>query len=148
MLGASNSYSITLPSKACFLHRDYLTLYTAALPRQIYDHVNEHFECEDIAMSYFVSVLTGGRPQLMTDLWVAQGSTIELFSYGSGISLKEKHLSLRNVCGNDFAEYLGLKEVADDDGDSGGEDDIMGAVGRRYTPLKMGTLNQGSFFGY
>lgn len=54
VVGNSNLYSITLPSKACFVRRGYLDLYTAILPRPIHAHIAKQFECEDIAMSYFV----------------------------------------------------------------------------------------------
>lgn len=89
-VGKSNKYSITLPSKSCFIHRDYLKLYTAALPRSIYDYINKHFNCEDVAMSYFVSTLTGGRPPLLSDNW-AINSHLQTFSR-NGLSRKTQHM--------------------------------------------------------
>jgi hypothetical protein len=85
-----NRYSITLPTKACFIHRDYLDLYIAALPRPIYRRIDEHFNCEDIAMSYFVSSLTEGKPPLLSDEWTIT-SQIELYSQ-NGLSSKNGHL--------------------------------------------------------
>ena len=46
----SNEYVMTLP-RAAFVHRDYLDLYTMALPREMYRFVAENLECEDVAMS-------------------------------------------------------------------------------------------------
>ncbi|KAL7549615.1 hypothetical protein ACHAWF_012881 [Thalassiosira exigua] len=138
MIGESNSYSMTLPSKAAFVHRDYLILYTAALPRAIYRHIDEHFECEDIAMSYFVSALTGGRPPLLADSWAT--SSLELYSR-DGISWKVGHLDSRNKCVNDFAEYLGLKE--------GKQSPLeQGESAKLIQPLQSAKLLQGSSFAY
>ena len=89
-VGKSNKYSITLPSKSCFIHRDYLKLYTAALPGSIYEYINKHFNCEDIAMSYFVSTLTGGRPPLLSDNW-AIDSYLQTYSQ-NGLSWKTQHM--------------------------------------------------------
>ena len=100
-------YSIVLPSKSAFLHRDYLHLYITALPRSIYQYVEENFQCEDIAMSYMVSSLTGGKPPLMADYWAVKSMT-EIYSK-DGISGAKSHLDERHGCVTDFAELLGLK---------------------------------------
>ncbi|KAL9187563.1 hypothetical protein ACHAXT_001666 [Thalassiosira profunda] len=137
MVGKSGLYSLTLPSKSCFLHRDYLDYYTAHLPREVYGHIDEHFECEDVAMSYFVSALTGGRPPLLADYWATE-SVLELYTR-NGISWKDGHIDTRNICVNDFAEYLGLKE---------GKRTPHSA---EIVPLKEGRLlsnEGGTFFGY
>lgn len=128
-----NLYSITLTSKACFVHRDYLHLYTSALPRPIYQHIDKHFECEDIALSYFVSALTGGKPPLLSDHWASYSS--ELYTR-NGISWKVGHINSRDVCVNDFAEYLGLKKNSK-----------KAAVEMIY-PLQSAKVDtEGSFFG-
>ena len=103
----SNSYSLTLP-RASFLHKDYLDLYIMAMPRPIYLYVAEHFECEDIAMSFFVSSLTGGRPPLITDYWAVK-SMIKLYSEKK-ISGGKGHKSARDKCVDRFADMLGVKE--------------------------------------
>ena len=103
---SSNRYSLTLP-RASFLHRDYLDLYTLALPRSMYAYIAQHFECEDIAMSFFVSSLTGGRPPLITDYWAVK-SMVKLYSE-SKISGGKDHKKARDKCVNDFAEMLGVK---------------------------------------
>ena len=47
-----NKFNFIL-TKACFLHSKYLTLYTGdEFPQAIKDHVDEHMNCEDIAMRY------------------------------------------------------------------------------------------------
>jgi glucuronyl/N-acetylglucosaminyl transferase EXT2 len=103
----SNSYSLTLP-RASFLHKDYLDLYIMALPRPIYLYVAQHFECEDIAMSFLVSSLTGGKPPLITDYWAVK-SMVKLYSTKK-ISGGEDHKSARDKCVDHFAEMLGVKE--------------------------------------
>jgi len=103
----SNSYSLTLP-RASFLHKDYLDLYIMAMPRPIYLYVAQHFECEDIAMSFFVSSLTGGRPPLITDYWAVK-SMVKLYSEKK-ISGGKDHKSARDKCVDHFAQLLGVKE--------------------------------------
>lgn len=104
---SSNRYSITLP-RASFIHRDYLDLYVMALPRPIYSYVAQNLECEDVAMSFLVSSLTGGEPPLLADYWAVK-SMVKLYSEKK-ISGGSKHKSTRDACVNDFAEMLGLKE--------------------------------------
>ena len=159
-------YSMTLPSKIAFIHRDYLNLYIATLPRPIYEHIDKHFNCEDIAMSYFVSAMTEGRPPLLGDHW-AVATQIQLYS-DDGLSWKIQHIvsqsvllmtyiivdiivisnflyniiapykGSRNNCVNDFAKYLGLKE-------GGKLDDGLDVI-----PLKFGQVQNDnpSCFGY
>jgi len=127
----SNKYSMTLP-RASFLHRDYLDLYTDALPRPIYAYVAANLECEDVAMSFLVSSLTNGKPPLLADYWAVK-SMVKLYSE-SKISGGRDHKSTRDACVNDFAGMLGLRE----DGDA---------------PLQLGKLLHGGgadrqFFGY
>lgn len=130
---SSNRYSLTLP-RASFLHRDYLDLYTMALPRPMYAYVAKNFECEDIAMSFFVSSLTGGKPPLIADYWAVK-SMIKLYSE-TKISGGKDHKSARDKCVNDFAEMLGLKG-------SGVVDGVT------VQPLQTGKLrHRNAFFGY
>jgi len=126
---SSNRYSITLP-RASFIHRDYFDLYIMALPREIYKYVATNLECEDIAMSFFVSSLTNGKPPLLADYWAVK-SMVKLYS-AKKISGGSEHKSTRDVCVNDFAELLGLKN---DNGDW-----------PLHTDKLLHTTNQ--FFGY
>ena len=104
---SSNRYSMTLP-RASFIHRDYLDIYTLALPREIYKYIAENLECEDIAMSFLVSSLTDGKPPLLTDYWSVK-SMIKLYS-AKKISGGSDHKRTRDNCVNNFAQLLGLKE--------------------------------------
>ena len=87
---STSNYSFTLPSKMCFIHRDYLDLYVKVLPRRIYHYVDRNFNCEDISMSFFVSALTGGRPPLLADHWAMGGLKGELYS-GEALSSKNTY---------------------------------------------------------
>jgi len=89
------------------MHRDYLDLYTMALPRPIYTYVAENLECEDIAMSFLVSSLTGGKPPLVADYWAVK-SMVKLYA-AKKISGGKNHKKTRDNCVNDFADLLGLK---------------------------------------
>ena len=105
----ANQYSLTLPRYA-FLHKDYLDWYMTDLPRPIFNQVAANFNCEDIAMSFFVSSLTNGKPPLLADKWASLGAQIKLFSKLGGISDNSDHKSLRDACVNDFADLLHLKD--------------------------------------
>lgn len=128
----SNYYSLTLP-RASFLHRDYLDLYTMALPRPMYAYIGRHFECEDIAMSFLVSSLTQGKPPLIADYWAVK-SMVKLYSE-SRISGGKDHKQARDKCVNDFAEMLGLKGTVVD--------------GIQVQQLQIGKIrHKDNFFGY
>ncbi|KAL7480361.1 hypothetical protein ACHAW6_006055 [Cyclotella cf. meneghiniana] len=130
---SSNRYSLTLP-RASFLHRDYLDLYTMALPRPMYAYIAQHFECEDIAMSFFVSSVTDGKPPLITDYWAVK-SMVKLYSEEK-ISGGKDHKAARDKCVNDFGEMLGLKG-----------DGLVDGVDVK--PLQTGKIrHKDSFFGY
>eukprot|EP00804_Cyclotella_cryptica_P025193 CCRYP_016985-RA/>CCRYP_016985-RA protein AED:0.13 eAED:0.15 QI:0/0/0/1/1/1/2/0/544 len=130
---SSNRYSLTLP-RASFLHRDYLDLYTMALPRPMYAYIAQHFECEDIAMSFFVSSLSDGRPPLITDYWAVK-SMVKLYSEEK-ISGGKDHKAARDKCVNDFGEMLCLKGSC-----------TVGGV--NVKPLQTGKIrHKDSFFGY
>jgi hypothetical protein len=99
-----------------------------ALPRSIYTYVAQNLECEDVAMSFLVSSLTGGKPPLLADYWAVK-SMVKLYSTKK-ISGGKDHKATRDTCVNDFAELLGLKE----DGE---------------WPLQTGKLlHTDKFFGY
>lgn len=109
----TNRYSLTLP-RYCFLHRDYLDLYMSHLPPPVFDRVADELNCEDIAMSFFVSALTGGRPPLLADYWAAQ-SQIKLYVPKGGISNTKDHKALRDRCVDDFMTALGVRPGGSDD---------------------------------
>ena len=90
------------------MHRDYLNWYMTQLPRPIFDHVAESFNCEDIAMSFFISSLTDGRPPLLAQFWAIE-SMVKLYS-AKKISGTKDHKSLRDGCVESFAQQLNLKD--------------------------------------
>ena len=78
------------------------------LPRTIFDSVATHFNCEDIAMSMFVTALRGGKSHLLADLW-AITSMVKLYS-PSSISTTIGHKFKRHQCVAEFAKELQLFE--------------------------------------
>eukprot|EP00979_Chaetoceros_neogracilis_P000488 scaffold111_cov201-Chaetoceros_neogracile.AAC.1 len=106
-----NQYSITLP-RFCFIHRDYLNLYMKYAPKRIIETVGDQINCEDIAMSFFVSALTKGKVPLLTDFWASMPSmgsqsremwgsfsskqTVHGTIFGMGDDVDEKSLEQRN----------------------------------------------------
>lgn len=105
---ATNQYSLTLPRYA-FLHRDYFDRYMTELPPTIFQTVAKNFNCEDIAMSLFVSSLSNAKPPLLADFWAIK-SMVKLYS-PKKISGSTDHKALRDECVDSFAELLGLKET-------------------------------------
>jgi Glycosyl transferase family 64 domain len=98
---------MSLPRYA-FLHKDYLEWYMQDLPRPIFDHVAESFNCEDIAMSFFISSHTSGLPPLLANFWAIE-SMVKLYS-PKRISGSKQHKSLRDDCVESFAHQLHLKD--------------------------------------
>ena len=101
-----NRYSLTLP-RYCFVHRDYLDQYMSYMPEPILERVEEKFECEDIALSFFVSALTNGAPPLLADYWASK-ALIKLYS-PAAISKTSGHKTVRDKCIEDFLIMLGLR---------------------------------------
>ena len=123
----TNSYSIVL-TRFAFLHAVHLDLYERYAPIRIRRMIEEHKNCEDIAMSMWISALTGGIPPLLADGW-AVGSqvklekgrddpTVRLNDHGDvgvdGISASDNHKDYRDECVDTFATLLGLKKEEDD----------------------------------
>lgn len=102
----SNQYSITL-TRFCFIHKDYLDLYLDYAPRRVLETVDIHMNCEDIAMSFFVSAVTGRVP-LLVDHWAI--NTLVKLKSGDKISKGAKHMDLRNECVDLFGSLMGLKD--------------------------------------
>jgi len=100
-----NEYSMVL-TRAAFLHRDYLYMYTKYLPREIYKEVENNFNCEDIAMSLFVSALTGGKPPLLADLWAIQAQLKLYVPPATKISNTSGHKVNRGECVDSYARLL------------------------------------------
>ena len=102
----SNLYSLTL-TRFAFIHRDYMDSYFTHMPVSIRNRISQELNCEDVAMSFWVSAMTGGQAPLLADLWAIK-SQIKLYS-PSTISSTSNHKIVRNQCVNDFANILDLK---------------------------------------
>jgi hypothetical protein len=120
----TNAYSLTL-TRCSFLHRDYLRRYETDVPAAVRDAVEQSFNCEDIAMSLWITAQTGGRPPLLADYWAVK-SQIKLY-VDSKISAGGHHKSLRDDCVKNFADLFGLK------------DELVTAALRHDTPFEYGT---------
>jgi hypothetical protein len=95
-------------TKFAFLHKDYLKSYMGEMPSSIRDHVDSLMNCEDLAMSLWVSSRTGGLAPLLADTW-AYGSMVKLYS-DNQISVGSAHDTLRDNCVDRFATELNLKQ--------------------------------------
>ncbi|KAM7499349.1 hypothetical protein LguiA_023763 [Lonicera macranthoides] len=100
----TGTYSMVL-SKAAFLHKKYLRLYTKEMPASIREYVTKNRNCEDIAMSFLVANSTGAPP-----IWV-KGKIFEIGS--TGISSLGGHTERRTHCVNRFvSEYGGMPLIS------------------------------------
>lgn len=93
------SYSIML-TKFMFMSSEYLYDYTCTLPTKIHRYIDDHLNCEDIAMNLLVSGMTGSTP---VSVWM----TVDDFGTTSGISIKQGHLSNRSACMTDLIRLFG-----------------------------------------
>jgi glucuronyl/N-acetylglucosaminyl transferase EXT2 len=101
----TNRYSLTL-MRFAFVHQHYLRTYMADLPVSIRHFVETNLNCEDIAMSLWVSYQTDNLPPLLADFW-AMKAMVKLDS-ASAISSTGNHKSVRDQCVHDFAQHLQL----------------------------------------
>jgi hypothetical protein len=77
------------------------------LPKTILTYVEKNLNCEDIAMSFMISSLTGGQPPLLADWWALK-SLLKLYVVNT-ISGSNNHKAARDECVDSFATILGLK---------------------------------------
>jgi hypothetical protein len=84
-----------------------MDMYINDLPKPILEKVAKEFNCEDIAMSFLVSSVTGGKPSLLADLWAIK-SMVKLYVVEK-ISGTKNHKNIRDECVDSFAHMLGLK---------------------------------------
>jgi hypothetical protein len=98
-----DNYSMVLTNLA-FSHIAFMDYYSSEDPvaTRIRGYVDEHFNCEDIAMNFVHSYLTRTGPLLVTgnDRYVN-------YEPREGISRKPGHLAARSRCLNDFADFFG-----------------------------------------
>lgn len=91
-------YNVVL-TKCCFLHTRHLRTYMEKTPSKILSYIDEHRNCEDIAMSVIVAKYYNVPP-----LWV-QGRVKEIG--GDGISALAQHFGARSSCVDFFAQQFG-----------------------------------------
>lgn len=51
-----------VPWQGAFLHRNWLSTYTEAMPRAVLQYVDDHRNCEDLAMAFLVANATESPP--------------------------------------------------------------------------------------
>ncbi|KAH6695103.1 exostosin-2 [Plectosphaerella plurivora] len=105
-----DEYNLIITNLA-FSHMSFLDYYSSADPivTKIRGYVDEHFNCEDIAMNYLHARLTGEGPLLVhgNKAWFS-GEPKE------GISRKKGHMERRSQCLNDFAELFGCMPLVNE----------------------------------
>lgn len=104
-------YSMILTNLS-FVHISFMDYYSSndALMNKVRAYVDEHFNCEDIAMNFLVSLLTCEGP-------------IQVFGKDryfnaepkDGISMKPGHMNARTQCLNDFTKMFGLMPLINQD---------------------------------
>lgn len=96
------SYSMILTNLA-FVHISFLGYYSSHddIPTKIRAYVDEHFNCEDIAMNYLISLLTGEGPLLVKGY-----EPYVSFVPKIGISSRPGHVEARSQCIVDFNEMF------------------------------------------
>ncbi|VEU37523.1 unnamed protein product [Pseudo-nitzschia multistriata] len=106
-------------TKASFLHSRYLELYTSddSFPREIKDYVDEHMNCEDIAMSVLVANYTnqyrttskdhtdGSTQNPSRPVLYVEGSVSDVGMFG-GISSGPGHFATRTNCLNEITSIV------------------------------------------
>lgn len=98
-----DGYSMVLSGLA-FSHMSFLDYYASndTTMNQIREYVDEGFNCEDIALNYVHSMLTGEGPLLVS----GQEKYVN-YVPREGISRKAGHMDARSACLNEFSKLLG-----------------------------------------
>lgn len=79
------------------------------MSRRIFQHVADHKNCEDIAISFMISSLTGGQRPLLSDQWSRWPEVV--LGTNNAISDTFGHKRTRSTCIQFFAQVLGLQDV-------------------------------------
>jgi hypothetical protein len=92
-------------TKASFLHKQYLSIYTdkTAHPQEILNYVDEHKNCEDVAMSLLVANYTRAKNDKPAYPIYVEGSVIDKGLFG-GISTGSGHMVTRSECLTDLSK--------------------------------------------
>ncbi|KAG5917068.1 hypothetical protein E4U53_004242 [Claviceps sorghi] len=119
--GATGNYTYTFCSKGdnynliltglSFAHISFLDYYSSndPFPTKIRAYVDEHFNCEDLAMNYVVSMLTSEGP-----LCVKGNEPYVSYVPKVGISAKPGHFEARTRCLNDYKEFFGCMPLIEE----------------------------------
>nr|CAG4643742.1 EOG090X01LY [Lepidurus arcticus] len=101
----TNHLSMVLTG-AAFYHKYWSYLYTTAMPGDIKEYVDEHMNCEDIAMNFLVANRTGKAPIKVTPrkkFKCPECRQTEMLSADLG------HMQERTRCINKFTELYGAR---------------------------------------
>jgi hypothetical protein len=92
-------------TKAGFVHRRYLTIYSdpSQHPVEILDYVDQHFNCEDVAMSLLVANVTRAETGIPALPVYVEASVSDQGLFG-GISTGSGHMSQRSRCLTDLTK--------------------------------------------
>jgi hypothetical protein len=84
-------------TKASFLHSKYLKLYSDdSHPQEIKDYIDEHMNCEDVAMSMLIANHTKNNVAAAHPIYI-EGSVTDMGLFG-GISTGSGHMMTRSTC--------------------------------------------------
>lgn len=100
----TNEISMVLTG-AAFYHKYYSYLYTTSMPGDIKEWVDDHMNCEDIAMNFLVANVTGKAPIKVTPrkkFKCPECTNVEM------LSADVIHMAERSECINKFAQIYGL----------------------------------------
>ncbi|GFQ95834.1 hypothetical protein TNCT_268701 [Trichonephila clavata] len=100
----TNEISMVLTG-AAFYHKYYSYLYTYSMPGDIKEWVDDHMNCEDIAMNFLVANVTGKAPIKVTPrkkFKCPECTNVEM------LSADVIHMAERSECINRFAESYGV----------------------------------------
>uniref|UniRef100_H2ZHK8 Exostosin-like 3 n=1 Tax=Ciona savignyi TaxID=51511 RepID=H2ZHK8_CIOSA len=87
---------------AAFLHKYYLYLYSNWMPPAVRAIVDQHMNCEDIAMNFLVSHVTRQSPVKVTSRW-----TFRCPGCPVALSQSQEHFDERHLCINAFVKIFG-----------------------------------------
>uniref|UniRef100_H2ZE25 Exostosin-2 n=1 Tax=Ciona savignyi TaxID=51511 RepID=H2ZE25_CIOSA len=102
-----NDISVVLTG-AAFYHNYFNYLYSYKMPGGIKAWVDEHMNCEDIAMNFIVSNHTGKAPIKVTPRKKFKCTEC---ATGGSLSLDETHMVERSTCMNHFASLYGVSPL-------------------------------------
>jgi hypothetical protein len=96
------AYGLVL-TKGAFAHRQTLAAFAPRLPPTLATHIDQHRNCEDIAMAALSAALSGAAP-----VWV-QGVVFEVSPNVGGISSAPNHFTDRSECLHAVSRHLQFK---------------------------------------